>query len=79
MCAIKMLRAVRAMESTYCEVFPVSLIPAMRCAAQMGISIRKINVSELPEPLIGAENPCDVKNSMPFGVEILVENGVINL
>lgn len=76
-CAIKMLRAIRAMESVYCEAFPMPLIFAMRCAAQMGISIRKINVSELPEPLIGAENPFDRENSMPFGVEILVEKGFI--
>lgn len=69
-CAIKMLRAIRMMESIYCEVFPAFLILAMRCAAQMGISIRKINVSELPEQLTGIESPFDVKNSMPFGVEV---------
>ena len=69
-CAIKMLRAIRMMESIYCEVFPAFLILAMRCAAQMGIAIRKINVSELPEQLTGIESPFDVKNSMPFGVEV---------
>ena len=70
-CAVKMLRAIRAMESVYCEVFPIFLILALRCAAQMDIPIRKINVSELPDALIGKNNPFDIENSMPFGAEKL--------
>ncbi len=70
-CAVKMLRAIRAMESIYCEVFPIFLILALRCAAQMDIPIRKINVSELPDALIGKNNPFDIENSMPFGAEKL--------
>lgn len=68
-CAVKMLRAIRAMESVYCEVFPIFLILALRCTSQMEIPIRKINVSELPDALIGKTSPFDRENSMPFGAD----------
>ncbi|MDE7429507.1 MAG: hypothetical protein K2N00_09620, partial [Lachnospiraceae bacterium] len=42
--------------------------------AQMGIPIRKIAVSELPEQLIGKDSPFSPKDSMPFGVEKLSGN-----
>lgn len=70
-CAVKFLRAIRSMEGVYCEVFPIPLILAVRCAAQMGVPIRKIEVSELPEQLIGTVSPFDQENSMPFGADLL--------
>lgn len=69
--AIKMLQAFRVVEDLYREVFPMYLILAVRCTAQMGIPIRKIAVSELPEQLIGKDSPFSPKDSMPFGVEKL--------
>lgn len=71
--AVKFLRVIRAAESLYCEVFPMHLILAVRCAAQMGSPIRKMDVSELPEALIGAQNPFDPESSRPFGAEKLAE------
>ena len=70
-CAVKFLRAIRTMEAQYCEVFPIPLILAVRCAAQMGVPIRKIDVSELPAQLIGVDSPFDKDSSMPFGAELL--------
>ena len=68
---VKMLRAIRAVENLYLEVFPQLLILAARAAAGMGLSVRPIHVSELPEALIGTESPFRPEDSRPFGVEAL--------
>lgn len=69
--AVKFLRAIRGVESLYCEVFPMPLILSLRAAAMLGHVIRPIAVSELPAALIGTENPFDPENSRPFGAEVL--------
>lgn len=68
-CLLQLLRAIRRMEDLYCEIFPVIPILVMRCANQLGLSFRKIEVSELWEPLTGVASPFDPDNSQPFGVE----------
>lgn len=69
--AVKYLRAIRAVESLYCEVFPMPLILALRAAAGMGCEIRPIAVSELPAALIGVESPFAPAESRAFGVEMV--------
>lgn len=69
--AVKYLRAIRAMESLYCEVFPMPLILSLRAAASAGHAVRPIEVSELPAALLCVESPFEAATDRPFGAELV--------
>ena len=69
--AVKYLRAIRAMESLYCEVFPMPLILSLRAAASAGHVVRPIEVSELPAALLCVESPFEAATDRPFGAELV--------
>lgn len=73
-CAVQMIRAIRRVEDLYREVFPIFPILVVRCAAQTGVPIRKIDVSELPEALLGEKSPFHIESSQPFGLERFLES-----
>lgn len=65
---VQMVKAVRALEDLYLEIFPFYPILACRCAAHMGLEMKSIEVSELPPTLTSTINPFAENNDNIFGV-----------